>query len=67
MMKRISSAIKIQRIWRGYRFRKYHLDSIKAILKMQRASIIIQRWVRRLPAKKRKNFIYDCGRKLNEI
>ena len=49
MFERSTAALKIQKVWRGYSLRKKHDKYLRAILKMQRAAIIIQRWIRKLP------------------
>ncbi len=66
-LRRISSAIKIQKVWRGFNFRKKNEHYLKLILKMQRAATIIQRWFRRLPTIKRKEFMFLTAKKLNSI
>jgi len=54
MLDRGASAVKIQKVWRGYQLRKKHEKYLRSILKMQRAAIRIQRWVRRLPLDRKK-------------
>lgn len=63
-LKKIVSVTKIQKIWRGYSFRKKNSYHFKAILKAQRAAIIIQRWFRRLPHYKKTNFVYSVAKKM---
>lgn len=57
MIERITSVIKIQKVWRGYLVRKKNKNHLKVIIKMQRAAIIIQRWYRRLYNIKKKLFL----------
>ncbi len=66
-LKRIASVIKIQKVWRGYSYRKKNEGHIKTLLKFQRAAIIIQRWVRRLPVYRKKNFIYKTAKQLEGV
>lgn len=40
---------------------------MRAILRIQRAAIIIQRWYRRVPSLKRKNFMLKTSKKMAEI
>lgn len=58
MLKQISSAVSIQRAWKGYIFRKKHQSELKLILKYQTAATIIQRWFRKLPSFRKRLFLY---------
>lgn len=62
MIDRITSAIKIQKVWRGSLFRKKNKPYLKVIIKMQRAATIIQRWYRRLHNIKKKLFLIHVTR-----
>ena len=66
-LKKIASVTKIQKVWRGYSYRKKKEVHLKVLLKFQRAAIIIQRWVRKLPTYRKKNFIYDTSKQLESI
>ena len=67
MLKRVTSAIKIQKLWRGYIFRKKHHQYLKTLVKMQRAATIIQRWIRRLPLARKKEFLFRTVKRLAAI
>jgi hypothetical protein len=67
MLKRVSSAIKIQKVWRGYQLRSKHEEHLRSILKLQRAAIIIQRWIRRQPVERRKEFMFFTTKRLETL
>lgn len=67
MLKKITYAVKIQKVWRGYSFRKKNEQHLKIILKLQRAVIIIQRWARKISANQKKIFMFYVAQRLNEI
>ena len=58
-VKRISAAVSVQRAWRGFSFRKKHQGELQAILKYQKAATMIQRWFRRLPALRKRCFLFS--------
>jgi hypothetical protein len=66
-LRKVASVTKIQKVWRGYCYRKKNEEHVKVLLKFQRAAIIIQRWVRRLPTYRKKNFIYAASKQLAGI
>jgi len=67
MIKKVISAVKIQKVWRGFTFRKRNEKYLKAVLKMQRAAIIIQRWFRKLPMYHKKYFMIKTVNELNKF
>jgi len=62
MIIKIVSAVKIQKVWRGFSLRKRNSKYLKAVMRMQRAAIIIQRWKRRLPINHKKYFMLKAAK-----
>lgn len=58
-VRRISSAVTVQRAWRGFSFRKKHQGELQIILRYQKAATLIQRWFRRLPALHKRAFLFS--------
>jgi hypothetical protein len=58
-MKRISSVLTIQRVWRGVMTRKKLKGIVNDLFTKQRASVKIQRWLRNLPYSHRKLFMLN--------
>lgn len=58
-LRRISAAVAVQRAWRGFSFRKKHQGELQLVLRYQKAATIIQRWFRRLPALRKRAFLFS--------
>ena len=67
MLRRSASATRIQRHWKGYIFRKKHLQSLQQLWNLNRAAIIVQRWARRLPRLTRESFMEQARATLEGI
>lgn len=66
-LKRISSAVIIQRFWRGFRSRSRLIDPLKQLLIITRAAVIIQKWVRHLPQKNKRQFQFMVKSALKDL
>jgi len=65
MLRRIACAVKIQKVWRGYSFRNKNEIHVKLLMKLQRAAVILQRWIRKIPYIQKNRFMFNVLRKLN--
>ena len=63
-IRKISSVLTIQRLWKGYLLRKKMKKTLSEKYTQSRAVVKIQRWLRGLRWKHRRDFIFEQGRYL---